>query len=186
MTYAAGQRFAYEVPVARRDDFFTVDARNALTVAEASTREHGHRFIGPEHLLLGLLSNPEDEATRALAEVGITADMAEAYVDRKHVIGGPYAEIGMRPAAKQAIKLAVEALRGPDDRAVETRHLLGGLAFTHHEELFERLFSDRDTAREMRVAVLSRLGWTPTSKITVRLATICSDGKPFWKKLFKR
>lgn len=51
-----------------------------LTVAEANRLEH--HYVGTEHLLLGLLAEQEDgSATRALAEIGVSAERIRATID---------------------------------------------------------------------------------------------------------
>ena len=46
--------------------------------ATAAAREYGHHYLRPEHLVLGLLSEPDELAGRALAELGVTPEAARA------------------------------------------------------------------------------------------------------------
>src|SRR5262252_9376963 len=50
---------------------FTPRARNAVTVAQNEARAAGHDQIRPEHLLLGLLSDPQSLAAAAIVELGV-------------------------------------------------------------------------------------------------------------------
>jgi ATP-dependent Clp protease ATP-binding subunit ClpA len=45
---------------------FTDSAREAVVQAQAEARSLGHRYIGTEHLLLGLLADSESESARCL------------------------------------------------------------------------------------------------------------------------
>ncbi len=50
---------------------FTVAARGAVVEAQAEARRLNHNYIGTEHLLLGLLAEPETVAGRVLHGLGI-------------------------------------------------------------------------------------------------------------------
>lgn len=51
---------------------FTPRARNAVVAAGDLAREHAHATVTPAHLVLGLLSEPEGLAVKALADQGVT------------------------------------------------------------------------------------------------------------------
>jgi len=53
---------------------FTDRARRALVLAQEEARELDHAFIGPEHILLGLLHEGDGVAARALGSLGITIE----------------------------------------------------------------------------------------------------------------
>ena len=46
---------------------FTDSAREAVTRAQTQARSLGHNYIGTEHILLGLLADPESESARCLS-----------------------------------------------------------------------------------------------------------------------
>jgi hypothetical protein len=50
---------------------FTPRARNAVMVAQNEARAAGHDQIRPDHLLLGLLSDPQSLAATAIVELGV-------------------------------------------------------------------------------------------------------------------
>jgi ATP-dependent Clp protease ATP-binding subunit ClpA len=77
---AAQQRFAVVAEVPAPDSPFglTGAAADVLAAAADEARELGHHYVRPEHLLLGLLSLPEEMAARALEADGVTADVARA------------------------------------------------------------------------------------------------------------
>ena len=49
----------------------TRQAQNALRLARESSAQLGHGYVGSEHLLLGLLREPQGAAARALTAAGI-------------------------------------------------------------------------------------------------------------------
>ncbi len=63
---------------------FDTEARVAVTQAVDLARELGHREVGPDHLLLGLLANPRGRAYAALTDHGLTLDAAREIVASRH------------------------------------------------------------------------------------------------------
>lgn len=53
---------------------FTPNAKQALSVAEEESRKHGLPYIGSEHLLIGLLSNPRSLAFSILTGAGVSLE----------------------------------------------------------------------------------------------------------------
>lgn len=53
---------------------YTLAARNAVVVAQNEARAAANLQISPAHLLLGLVSDPESAAVRALAAMGLAVD----------------------------------------------------------------------------------------------------------------
>jgi ATP-dependent Clp protease ATP-binding subunit ClpA len=61
---------------------FTEGARGAVIGAEHHATALHHGYIGTEHLLLGLLDEPDSPAARVLASAGITGPRVLAEVER--------------------------------------------------------------------------------------------------------
>ncbi|GAA3129304.1 Clp protease N-terminal domain-containing protein [Planomonospora alba] len=55
---------------------FTRDARQAVKLAQANARRLNHHFIGSEHVLLGLLDQPQTVSARVLARHGLDHERA--------------------------------------------------------------------------------------------------------------
>lgn len=55
-------------------DRFTPNAKQALSIAEEESRKHGLPYIGSEHLLIGLLSNPRSLAFSILTGAGVSLE----------------------------------------------------------------------------------------------------------------
>jgi Clp amino terminal domain, pathogenicity island component len=71
---AVQKRFVPKEPAQDYFARFTPRARNTVVAAQNEARAAGNAEIRPEHLALGLLSQPEGVAVRALADRGVTAD----------------------------------------------------------------------------------------------------------------
>jgi ATP-dependent Clp protease ATP-binding subunit ClpA len=57
-------------------------ARRVLDLARAEAEGFGHRYLGPEHLVLGVLRHGDSGASRALEAVGPTLERARAELGR--------------------------------------------------------------------------------------------------------
>lgn len=66
---------------------FTHGARETVIMAQEEARRLGHRHVGSEHILLGVLCGENADPARAtLAELGLTHESAEAQLSR--IAGG--------------------------------------------------------------------------------------------------
>jgi ATP-dependent Clp protease ATP-binding subunit ClpA len=57
---------------------FTPEASNVVMRAEAEARAFAHPWLGTEHLLLGVLAQPDTHAIRVLTDFGASLDSARA------------------------------------------------------------------------------------------------------------
>lgn len=121
---------------------FTTDARTVVVQAQIEARHLGHRFIGTEHTLLGLLEVGDSAVPGALAEDGVDAEFVRGDIVRRvgpHPPDTSFAEIEQEDAeALKAIGIdltevrrAIEstfgegALRLPPENAPRKRGLFG-------------------------------------------------------------
>jgi ATP-dependent Clp protease ATP-binding subunit ClpA len=94
--------------------------------AGAAAREHGHHYLRPEHLVLGLLSQPDELAGRALTELGVTPKTARAsLIDR---LGStpprPDGTLGVAPQTKRLLELAKAFAKRLGHNCTRTEHML--------------------------------------------------------------
>ena len=100
-----------------------------LLNAQEEAERAGHNYIGTEHLLLGLLREPEGLAARALAGLGIELEAVRAHVDAIVDRGAVARVVQIIPTSKVKISIELafkEAQRMKSD-SVGTEHLLLGL-----------------------------------------------------------
>lgn len=76
---------------------FDTESRIAVAQATDIARELGHREVGPDHLLLGLLANPRGTAYAALWDHGINLDAARDLVAEHHVEPEPETDETQEP-----------------------------------------------------------------------------------------
>jgi hypothetical protein len=61
---------------------FTRPARQVVVQAQHNARRFGHNYIGPEHLLLAVVTNEDDPASAVLRDLGLTPERTEAEFSR--------------------------------------------------------------------------------------------------------
>jgi hypothetical protein len=113
---AAHKRFAdswTSKPGFRR---YTTRTKTVLDAAKDVARERNQAFIGTEHLLLALFSEPESLATKVLLAHNITEDSVRVAVDAKSPAGPP--------ADAETAEKALDAEDPPYTR--RTAHVLQG------------------------------------------------------------
>ncbi|QJW47507.1 ATP-dependent Clp protease ATP-binding subunit [bacterium BFN5] len=107
---------------------FTGRAIKVLELAQLEAKRLGHGYVGTEHLLLGLVSEGEGLAAKALAtmDINVTAVRAqtEALIGRGDSAGS---EAGYTPRAKQVMELAVDEAKLLGHNYIGTEHILLGL-----------------------------------------------------------
>lgn len=101
-------------------------AAGVFLAAGTAARDYGHHYLRPEHLVLGLLSQPEELAGRALAELGVTPEVARArLVDR---LGSapprPDGSLGVAPQTKRLLELAKAFAKRLGHNCTRTEHIL--------------------------------------------------------------
>jgi len=161
---AARQRFVPKVPgeaaeIDANDGFsrFTLRAKNVVMSAQNEARAAGNDEIGLPHLILGLLSEPDGLAVKAIQAQGVVPDTIRRTVAATvpPAAGQVPSLIPFGPQAKKALELTFrEALR-LDHNYIGTEHIL--LALLELEDgsgILTGLGLDKTTT-ETNVTVLS-------------------------------
>src|ERR1700733_14601094 len=108
---------------------FTNRARHTVVLAQEEARQLHHNYIGTEHILLGLLGEPEGYAGRILTSFGITRDGARKEV--RVMVGtgtdAPSGHIPFTPRAKKILELALREALQLHHNYIGTEHILLGL-----------------------------------------------------------
>jgi ATP-dependent Clp protease ATP-binding subunit ClpA len=108
---------------------FTNRARHAVVLAQEEARRLQHNYIGTEHILLGLLGEPEGIGARALDRFGMTAEGTREEV--RAIVGtGPSAPTGhipFTPRAKKTLELALREALQLHHNYIGTEHILLGV-----------------------------------------------------------
>jgi ClpA/ClpB-like protein len=137
---------------------FTPRARNAIVAAQNAAHEAGNHEITPEHLVLGVLSDPDALATKLLAAQQVDAQSVSAAIRLPSAADNPPALIPFSGPARKALELTFrEALR-LGHNYIGTEHLL--LALLEHEDgtgALQRAGIDKDRVETDLIAVLESL-----------------------------
>ena len=106
---------------------YTSQARNALAMAEKTAKRCQHSYIGTEHLLLGLLMEPEGTAGILLADFGVEQERLLGLIDRLIAPSGNTAVAsapGLTPRARRLLDNAQEEAARQKSDEVGTEHIL--------------------------------------------------------------
>lgn len=138
-----GSVFA-QIVLPRGFERFTQKALQAIFLAQEESRRLGHRYVGTEQILLGLIGEGTGIAAQALTAAGLDLEQARIEVEKSIGRGqGTPADIPFTPRAKRVLELSQEQSRKLGHHYIGTEHLLLGI-------LCER--------GGMAVRVLERLG----------------------------
>jgi hypothetical protein len=125
---AAQQRFAaLGEPAPGQEPFgLSGTAADVLTSGASRARDLGHRYIRPEHLVLGLLDQPEELAGQVLAELGVSTEAARARVEQRLGTAAPRpsGSLGVAPQTKRLLELAGAIAKSLGHRCPKTEHIL--------------------------------------------------------------
>lgn len=110
-------------------DCFTAEALEVITIANNEARAMRHRFIGTEHILLGLIAESEGMAAQALLSLGVDLGRARLEVAkiRGESRGALPGELPFTPSAKHLLEEAVKQAKSAGLSYVGTEHLLVAL-----------------------------------------------------------
>lgn len=105
-------------------------ARQALVDAQAAAEERGHGHIGTEHLLLGLVRDPDGSGAQWLAGLGVDRALVLEWTDRYTRRGSdrPTGESILTPRTRRVLELAEMEARADASPAVTPVHLLRAIA----------------------------------------------------------
>jgi Clp amino terminal domain, pathogenicity island component len=119
-------RTAVALPLLAR---FTPRARRSIGAAADEARRLNHDHVGTEHLLLGLLSEPDGLAVKALVACGHPATELRAAVEAKaHPGTEPVARQGpFAPDARRALHRTMREALKLGHNYIGTEHILLGL-----------------------------------------------------------
>jgi Zn-dependent protease len=115
--------------VADAFDRFSTRARRVITLAVDEAQSHNHDYVGPEHILLGILAEKEGIAVSLLRVLNVDLSATRGRVDQ--AIGRDRQPLQSKPSltaqAKRVIELSVDEARSHHDGYIGTEHLLLGL-----------------------------------------------------------
>jgi len=108
---------------------FTEQARLVVVESQVQARSLRHNYIGTEHLLLGLLAEPDRPPVGVLRARGVELQIARECLTSIVPAGEEEAsgQIPFTPRAKKTLELAVRECLSTGHRMITPEHLLLGL-----------------------------------------------------------
>jgi len=108
---------------------FTERARKVIFSSQEEAQKYGHQYVGPDHILLGLLRDKDSVAWVTLVALQGDPDAVKAEVierlEKDDTI--PPKDMTLTPAGKRVIDLAYDEARSLNNNYIGTEHLLLGL-----------------------------------------------------------
>jgi len=138
---------------------FTDRARRVLVLAQEEARLLKHGFIGTEHILLGLIEEGEGVAARALADLGISLEIARQEVEETVGLSSstPIGSPPFTPRAKKVLELAMREALQLGHNYIGTEHILLGVVRERQGVACQVLISLGTDLARVRQQVLSML-----------------------------
>ena len=148
---------------------FTDRGRRVLVLAQEEARLLDHRFIGTEHLLLGLLHEVDGLAAKTLTSLGVSLDAARKEVDERtgRLESGAPGSPPFTPEATQLLGFSSREALQLGHKGIDTEHLLLGLARQGESAAVEVLASlgvGLDQVRRTLLSLMSDPGYVPSDE----------------------
>ena len=134
---------------------FTNKARHVVVLSQEEARLLSHNYIGTEHILLGLLGEPESIAGTVLESFGFTRDGVRAEVEKRigRGKGKLSGHIPFTPRAKKVMELSLREALSIRHNYIGTEHILLGL-IRENEGVGVQILRDQADLAQVRAAVL--------------------------------
>ncbi len=162
---------------------FTKNAKLALTAAQKAARAMGEAYIGTEHILVGLVSNPDALAAEILEGHAITLEkvqLALSFSSKTRFDGGG---AGLTDPAKKVIEKAVATAARHQHYYVGTEHLLLGLLSDKNTKAYSILEELGPDPERIKAQVMNLFRHTGTNEPPEPVA---ASGAPIRKSSKKK
>ena len=104
------------------------NARTSLQYADSIARGYGSRYVGTEHLLLGILAQNSSVGAKLLADANVTLNKAELALGLKPVVQAVHVEMNMlSETAKVTLRMSWELAQQYGHDHLGTEHILHSL-----------------------------------------------------------
>jgi ATP-dependent Clp protease ATP-binding subunit ClpA len=134
---------------------FTGRARHVVVLSQEEARRLHHNYIGTEHILLGLLGEPDGLGGRVLKKFGMSLEAGRREVTEIVSAGttAPSGHIPFTPRAKKTLELALREALQLQHNYIGTEHILLGL-IKEGEGVAAQILSQHADLLTIRHAVL--------------------------------
>src|SRR5690348_312138 len=103
---------------------FTESARKVVFYAQEEAQKFGEGYVSTEHLLLGLVREPDTTAAKMLNRLALSLNRLRAEVEKQLPRGDarPSQDMTLTPRAKRTIDLSFDEARNLGDDYIGTEH----------------------------------------------------------------
>jgi hypothetical protein len=108
---------------------FTEQARRVVFCAQSEAERFGDTAVRPEHLLLGLIAEPDTLASRVIIDSGTSLVRLRAEVEKLMESGttSPSSDMTLTETSRRVVQLAYDESHSLGGNSIGTEHLLLGL-----------------------------------------------------------
>ncbi len=146
---------------------FTERARRVIILAQEEAKRLNHSAVGTEHILLGIIREGENVASKVLESLNLSPDRVRAEIESSTGRGehAPYEEVPFTQQAKTVLELALDEARRLGHNYIGTEHLLLGLIREGEGVAARVLEAMGPDLERVRAQVLYLLGEEKTTSI---------------------
>jgi len=146
--------------MAGRYDKFSESLRRMLTFAQEEASIMEQKYIGTEHLLLGMVREHDSIGAQALVAMGIVMDAVREAVKRESSFIIHTAQDGLSALSKRVIELAIDEARTMNSPQISSEHLLLGMLREEDGMAYKILMSLGATLEKARTEIARALNNT--------------------------
>ena len=138
---------------------FTQRAKTAIDLGVESAKSFGHKIVGTEHLLLGLLKEKDGIAANVLNKLGTTEDILEIkIIEIEGQNDEIKSEVTLSPRSKQVLELSGAFANKLKTNYIGTEHILLALAQEGEGLGMKILASLNIDARDIAEGIIEMMG----------------------------
>ena len=147
-------------------DKYTKNARAALNAAKSASKKANQNYIGTEHLILGLVQEPDGVASRILAENGVTAERLEEMISQLNIHPGSLALLdheGYSPRCQKVLNIAHTQSQKYRSDQTGTEHILLAIILEKENVAVKILEAVGANTSRMYFELLAAMGEDPAA-----------------------
>ena len=138
---------------------FTQKAKSAIDLGVDSAKKLGHKVVGSEHILLGLLKEQEGIASKVLTKLGITEQFLESKIIELEGKKEPITdEVTLSPRTKQVLELSGMFANKLKTNYIGTEHILLAIAQEGEGVVIKILNYSNITQRDIVQLIIEMMG----------------------------
>ena len=138
---------------------FTQRAKTAIDLGVESAKGFGHKIVGTEHLLLGLLKENDGIAAKVLNKLGITEEVLEnKIIEIEGKNDSIISDVTLSPRSKQILELSGAFANKLKTNYIGTEHILLALAQEGEGLAMRILASMNIDARDIAESIIDMMG----------------------------